>query len=585
MKFSPFVYKLEFGDVVCLFHSLTLKKVYLEKKEFEELTSAIKNNKISQNLEKLKQLEFVVEDDYNKHSKIKEVTSRFAIEEPKPALSYIVLTDECNFRCKYCYVENAIQERKRYFMNEEQAKLVVEIIKNNSKNVKSYKVIFYGGEPLLNSKILKYIVENLEAINKNKFKFSIVTNGSLVNEEIANYFKEHNFNVGISLDGWRELNKDRVYKNGEETFFDVLKAIAILKKVGITPGISCTVTKHNFYLLPQIVDFFYQLGVKGIGFNLILDSTNKEFAVENPKLLAYYLFKAFERASELGIYEDRVGRRRAKPLFEEKPRFYDCPAYGGQIFFSPKSTLGPCQAFCTGDKYQEEMKKDFVVEKSEVMWEWIKIGGPLKNEKCWDCPAIGICGGSCAYDVYTKTGKLDFVDDYFCSFIKEILNYLLVYYYYNQIQKIKIMHLSWEHFGRLKKFIEELKAEKGLQMDLEKIKSIEGWAAYGMASIKQKNGSFVLAINQETKEVIGFSNLVKNKGKYEIGIAVRKDFRNKGVGTLLLNKILDDARRMNIKEVYALVKEANSHSIKFFKKNKFEQIAKEKSHLIFRKFL
>ncbi|MGC8688314.1 MAG: radical SAM protein [Candidatus Micrarchaeia archaeon] len=235
----------------------------------------------------------------------------------------------------------------------------MKIIENNSKDVNKYKITFYGGEPLLNIEVLKYFVERFETIDKNKFKFSIITNGSLVDESIAKYFKEHSFSVSLSLDGWENLNKNRMYTNKKESFFNIIKALSILKQNGITPGISCTVTNDNYLFLDEIVDFFYKLGIKAIGFNVVLDATNKEYAVEDPKLLAYYLFRGFTRAIELDIYEDRIGKRRAEPLFKETPRFYDCPAYGQQIAFSPKGTLGPCQAFFTTNLYQEKISTDF----------------------------------------------------------------------------------------------------------------------------------------------------------------------------------------------------------------------------------
>ncbi|MCL5874171.1 MAG: SPASM domain-containing protein, partial [Candidatus Thermoplasmatota archaeon] len=190
---------------------------------------------------------------------------------------------------------------------------------------------------------------------------------------------------------------------------------------------------YNYQHLTEIVDFFSNLGV-GISFNIILDKLGRSYSVDDPTALSKALFSAFSRASELGILEDRIGRRRAEPFFTEIPRLYDCPAYGQQIFFSPKGTLGPCQAFYTTELYQEKITPDFDAKKSDVLYPFIKMGGPFKSDYCTECPAIGICGGSCPYDVYTITGKLGFIDPYFCSIMKETLNNLIGYYYKQKVK-------------------------------------------------------------------------------------------------------------------------------------------------------
>ncbi len=302
-------------------------------------------------------------------------------------------------------------------ITEEEADKIVTVISNNAANKEEYRIIFYGGEPTLNESAMKYIVKKLTDADKNKFKFGIVTNGSLMTDDLAEYMKEHDFGVGLSLDGWCGLNKKRVTSSNNETFYKTLEALALLKKHNVKTSISCTVTKYNYLYLDKIADFFHKLGVGGIGFNIILDSTNIAYAVKDPKQLSYYMFKGFVRATELGMFEDRIGRRRAAPFFNEIPKLYDCPAFGQQIFFSPKGTLGPCQAFYTTNFNQEPITEKFDVRNSEIMKKWIKMGAPFSSDYCIKCPAIGICGGSCAYDVYTKTGKLGFIDPYFCKFM------------------------------------------------------------------------------------------------------------------------------------------------------------------------
>ncbi|MGC8688315.1 MAG: GNAT family N-acetyltransferase [Candidatus Micrarchaeia archaeon] len=212
------------------------------------------------------------------------------------------------------------------------------------------------------------------------------------------------------------------------------------------------------------------------------------------------------------------------------------------------------------------------------------MGGPLYNEKCWDCPALGLCGGSCAYDIYTKTGKLGFIDEYFCTLMNETLKYLLEYYFYKETKKIIFKPISLDYLESIKKFINSIKNEEENQMDIYKIRDIEKWIGYNIRNIEMKKGDFLLAIDSSINEVIGFSNVVwnQNKKRFELGVAIKKEYRRKGIATNLLNNIIARLNNIDIKEVYALSKEKNVASIALLTKTKFKKIGKEDNFYIFK---
>ena len=92
-------------------------------------------------------------------------------------------------------------------MSKDLADKVINVLINEAKQVPEYRVTFYGGEPFSNSEIIFYIIERLEQASKNKFLFSCVTNGSLITEELARKLKQYNVTVGLSLDGWANIDK------------------------------------------------------------------------------------------------------------------------------------------------------------------------------------------------------------------------------------------------------------------------------------------------------------------------------------------------------------------------------------------
>ena len=169
--------------------------------------------------------------------------------------------------------------------------------------------------------------------------------------------------------------------------------------------------------------------MNSVGFNLLTRIKDAgEFEVPDPKQLASYLFMAYLKAEKLRMFEDRIGKRRANYFFKEIFHVYDCPAFGEQIFFSPTGTVGPCQAFYPSGKYQIPLTENLNVHQEPLFYKWLELG-TLKNKECMNCPAIGICGGACGYDVYIKTGKIGIKENYFCTFQNEILKLLLTYNY------------------------------------------------------------------------------------------------------------------------------------------------------------
>lgn len=133
----------------------------------------------------------------------------------------ICVSNDCNLRCKYCYAHGGNYGKQRVLMNKKTAKDIVDFCVNNFSQIDC--VMFFGGEPLLNYKIIEYICELFnEAATTNFFKvpfFSIVTNGTLYNDGILNLIKSHISHITVSIDGNQLINdKNRVFKNGCGTY-------------------------------------------------------------------------------------------------------------------------------------------------------------------------------------------------------------------------------------------------------------------------------------------------------------------------------------------------------------------------------
>ncbi len=433
---SPFIHLFDINQTTkCLFNSLTLKKVYLSNSKYAKLLTDLNIGNRSKDIKSLIDLQFIVPQGFDENKVFDSIANSLLRKKPSTNLAYILVTDFCNFRCGYCFIENSLKGPS-ISMSRALADKVITVLINEAKQVPEYRVTFYGGEPFSNSEIVFYIIEKLEQAAKDKFKFSCVTNGSLITEDLAKKLKQHNVTVGLSLDGWANIDKNRVFTDGKETFYSALKALTILKDADVNVGISCTITKQNYLYAEEIVEFIQKLGIRTIGFNLLTRLKEpSEYEVPDPKQLAHHLFNAYLKANELHMFEDRIGNRRANYFFKELFHLYDCPAFGQLIFFSPSGTVGPCHAFYPSGEYQIPIKDNLKVQEEPLFYKWLEIG-TLKNKDCMRCPALGMCGGGCAYDIYVKTGQLGIKEDYFCTFQKEILKLLLSYNFLMKPQNI-----------------------------------------------------------------------------------------------------------------------------------------------------
>lgn len=164
----------------------------------------------------------------------------------------------CNLNCVYCYGNGGNYGRENEIMTLETAKKCIKEIKSKYKKI--HNVFFFGGEPLANFKILKYLTESLKDMTD---KFRIVTNATLLNKEIVEFLVKYDFKIYISLDGPKFIND---YLRGKNTFDVVDKWINLIKSMGFKENveISCTLTDYHRknISISELLTFFDSYDVK-----------------------------------------------------------------------------------------------------------------------------------------------------------------------------------------------------------------------------------------------------------------------------------------------------------------------------------
>jgi len=355
---KPLLYKIKKGNDIIIFNPYLLRKIFTSQKQYKK----------------------VLKDRWNYITE-KFIPPKFnRLKKIRVEVSFL-----CNLRCKYCLVFNNNLDFLNTNMSLETAKKIVTFYK---KYIKEGSLMIIGGEPLMNWKVTKFFVENIQG------NISLFTNGTLIDDEKAKLLKKNNVFVLVSLDGPKEFNKMRVFPNNLESFDYALRGIKILQKYKCKVGVLGVATNFNVSQLDEIFKFYINnLKIKriGISFPHYTEINSKDADVDIKKYTEQ-LINIFPIAIDKGIYIDQISKR-LRPLVEERFRLYACKVAGEQITFYPngKST------YCTKlDKLPIRTDKEFFKKRI-----------PLYNSNCRNCIAIGICGGGCFWDGIARFGGVD----------------------------------------------------------------------------------------------------------------------------------------------------------------------------------
>ncbi len=132
------------------------------------------------------------------------------------------IAHDCNLACRYCFAEEGEYHGRRALMSFEVGKKALDFLIANSGSRRNLEVDFFGGEPLMNWDVVKQLVEygrSKEAEYNKKFRFTLTTNGVLLNDEVMEFCNREMGNVVLSLDGRKEVNDNmRPFRNGKGSY-------------------------------------------------------------------------------------------------------------------------------------------------------------------------------------------------------------------------------------------------------------------------------------------------------------------------------------------------------------------------------
>lgn len=444
IKFSKFVHFFERKGIVAVFHALSRKIIFVSRKNLQSMKKLPRfsvDNFSFEAIDYFKKNGFVISNNDNESRKLA-FAQRSILQRPCIDTLYLLLTDNCNFACRYCFFEGSYGEPKEKTINMTKNLAIAAVRKfanylkkaNEYPDFKPYEssIVFYGGEPLINSDVFFAAVEEVVALKKSGqlpryVAMNINTNGSLITPKIASFCAKHGIEVDVSLDGYKKVHDAcRIWRGKSGgTYEDVMKGIAILKAAGAKICISCTVSEANVDELPKIFNWFLDgAGISNIGFNPLLNSY--QYRVKSPEYshkVASAMIKCFKIARKRGIYEARM-MRKVRAFVEGQMYDRDCCGCGKQIVVLPDGKIGVCHAYSGTKQFFVEPYGEFDPYQHPFWKEWSRRS-PLNMPQCHGCEALTICGGGCPHNADMNKGSIWELDEHFCVHAKETLQWLI----------------------------------------------------------------------------------------------------------------------------------------------------------------
>lgn len=344
---------------------------------------------------------------------------------------YFNPTEKCNLNCGYCYIPERMRRNGRQMTTPEvlqSLEILKEYFKSKLPQGRLAQIIFHGAEPLLCKDSILAAIERFG----DDFRFGVQTNGSLLDAETADFFKETGTGVGLSLDAAEAEFADLTRKtwSGGSVFKQTLAAIELLRGYSGF-NVICTVTRENMAQLTGLIDFFHSLEVPATMLNMLRCTLEPARAIKPSDRQAFAHFEAALMRSHSLFLE--TGRKLVVANFANilisilapTARRLLCdisPCGGGRAFFAlaPDGGIYPCSEFiglpdfCGGNLLQDNI--DTVLQTPAFR----KVTGRKVEdiEPCRRCAIRHFCGAPCPAEAHEMNGAMDRTGA-FCEFYEE----------------------------------------------------------------------------------------------------------------------------------------------------------------------
>lgn len=338
------------------------------------------------------------------------------------------IAHDCNLACKYCFAEEGEYHGRRALMSFEVGKKALDFLIANSGSRRNLEVDFFGGEPLMNWKVVKQLVEygrSQEELYNKKFRFTLTTNGVLLNDEIMDFCNREMSNVVLSLDGRQDVNdRMRPFRNGKGSYDLIVPKFQKFAKERAERDyfVRGTFTRNNLDFSGDVLHFA-DLGFEKMSIEPVVAPPEEDYAIREEDLPQ--IMEEYDKLAVEYIKRQKEGRGFTFFHFmldlNQGPcvakRLSGCGSGTEYLAVTPWGDLYPCHQFVGNEEFLLG-NVDEGVTNSAIRDEF-KLCNVYAKDKCRDCFARFYCSGGCAANSFNFHGSITDAYDIGCEMQKK----------------------------------------------------------------------------------------------------------------------------------------------------------------------
>ena len=370
-------------------------------------------------------------------NKIEKEANEFNYESDNIYSLDVIITEDCNLACKYCFVKKNKYLGKSALMQFDVSEKTINFLIQNSGNIDDLYICFFGGEPLMNFKVMEKMVnyaleEGLK--NKKAFHFSLTTNGTLLSDEIIEFLDKHQISVQISIDGNNNShNLNRPFSGGADSYYKIEQNVKKLDQRNMNYTARATVTSFTKSNIAENFDHFISMGFKRVHFENAMAPKGKIYInqkdeIKEIKKQYSIISKRISKNIRLGIPCDfeslplPLGK-----ILSKSTNLCSCTAGRGYLSVDTKGDLYLCHRFVGDENFNlgNIIDDTYNAKLSEIMKSEVNVEKRKKCSKCW---ARYICGGGCYEINYTYNKDIFLTPETYCQLMKHNIKLALKLY-------------------------------------------------------------------------------------------------------------------------------------------------------------
>lgn len=334
----------------------------------------------------------------------------------------------CNLNCNYCFASQGKYQGDRALMSFEVGKQALDFLIASSGSRTNLEVDFFGGEPLMNWDVVKQLVayaRTQEELHHKKFRFTLTTNGVLIDDDVIDFANREMHNVVLSLDGRKEVH-DRLRKNyeGKGSYDTIVPKFQKLVESRGGKGyyIRGTFTHNN---VDFTNDLFHMadLGFTELSMEPVVCAPGEPYALteedlpklfEQYELLAKEMIKRKKEGRGFTFYHYMIDLSHGPCIYK---RISGCGSGTEYLAVTPWGDLYPCHQFVGDEAYRMGNVWDGVT--NTALREKFRECNAYSRRECADCWAKLYCSGGCAANAYHASGDISGVYEYGCRLFRK----------------------------------------------------------------------------------------------------------------------------------------------------------------------